>query len=124
MRVLLDTHVVLWWLADEPLSDDARRVIEEPTNDVMVSAATVWDLSIKQALGKVDMPDDLVDQLRAQSFGILPIDERHATLAGRLPRHHDDPFDRMLVAQALVDTLLLVTRDQAMTAYDVPLMPA
>lgn len=124
MRVLIDTHVLLWWLAGDDLSPQVADAISDAANDVFVSAATIWELSIKQTLGKVDMPDDLVDQLRRDSFTVLPIDERHAMVAGRLPRHHDDPFDRMLIAQALVDTLVLATRDRELRAYDVPVLEA
>lgn len=124
MRVLLDTHVLLWWLAGERLSDEAIEVIGDPTNEVYVSAATVWELSIKRQLGKVDMPEGLVAQCVGDGMRILVIDARHAELAGSLPPHHTDPFDRMLIAQAQLDTLIIVTRDRAFADYGIPVLAA
>lgn len=124
MRLLLDTHVLLWWLQGAPLSEDAAEKIADPSNDVIVSAATVWELSIKRQLGKVDMPPGLVDQCHAEGFALLAMDARHADRAGSLPLHHTDPFDRMLVAQAEIDTLILVTRDRALASYGVHLLDA
>ena len=124
MRFLLDTHVLLWWLQGARLADEAAEQIADASNDVIVSAATVWELSIKRQLGKVDMPPDLVDQCRSEGFGLLAIDPRHADRAGSLPLHHTDPFDRMLVAQAELDTLVLITRDRALASYGVQLLNA
>lgn len=124
MRLLLDTHVLLWWLQGASLSDDAADKIADPSNDVLVSAATVWELSIKRQLGKVDMPPDLVDQCHSEGFTLLAMDARHADRAGSLPLHHADPFDRMLVAQAEIDTLILVTRDRRLASYGIPLIAA
>jgi PIN domain nuclease of toxin-antitoxin system len=121
---LLDTHALLWWLADRDLSADARSAIADPANDVFVSAATAWEISIKKALRKLRAPDDLEAQIEANAFTPLPISVGHATAAGALPRHHDDPFDRMLIAQAAIEELTLVTRDERFAAYDVRLMPA
>ncbi len=124
MRLLLDTHVLLWWLQGAPLSEQAAEQIADPGNDVIVSAATVWELSIKRQLGKVDMPRDLVDQCHSEGFALLAMDARHADRAGSLPLHHTDPFDRMLVAQAELDTLILVTRDRTLASYGVQLLAA
>ena len=124
MRLLLDTHVLLWWLQGAPLAEEAAEKIADTSNDVIVSAATVWELSIKRQLGKVDMPPDLVEQCRSEGFALLAMDARHADRAGSLPLHHTDPFDRMLVAQAEIDTLILVTRDRALAAYGVHLLAA
>lgn len=123
MRLLLDTHVVLWWLADDPtLSDEIKEVLDaEP--DVYVSAATLWEVSIKQALGKLE-PADLPDHVRGAGFRELPVTSAHAIAAGRLPPIHRDPFDRMLVAQARIEDLALVTRDEDIHKYDVPLLSA
>lgn len=122
MNLLLDTHVLLWWLDDNPaLSKTARTAIREASNSVLVSAATAWEISIKQAIGKLDAPDDLEIAVGASRFQPLPITTlAHAIAAGRLPRHHDDPFDRMLVAQARIEGLTLVTHDSRIRAYDVP----
>jgi PIN domain nuclease of toxin-antitoxin system len=126
VNLLLDTHAFLWWLmGDEGLADDARRSIADPEALVHVSAASLWEIAIKQALGKltVDSPD-LAAEISGNGFVELPISGRHALAAGALPRHHDDPFDRMLVAQARLEGLVLVTRDGALEAYDVPRLSA
>lgn len=123
MNLLVDTHVLLWWLADDPrLSATARSAIADPANLVAVSAATVWEVSIKQALGKLDAPGDLPTVLRDGAFDPLPITVDHALLAGSLPAHHRDPFDRMLVAQAMIEDLVLVTHDEELRPYDVSLL--
>ena len=124
MRLLLDTHVLLWWLADREISAGGRRVIADPTNDVAVSAASAWEISIMKALGKLVAPDDLEEQIQSGGFTPLPIRLDHAIAAGALPRHHDDPFDRMLIAQAKVEQLTLVSRDDHFRDYDVVLLPA
>lgn len=120
MRLLLDTHVLLWWLSDDPsLGEVARGGIADPTSSVFVSAATVWEISIKQALGKLETPPDLVRQIELNRFEPLSITVSHAYRAGTLPRHHDDPFDRMLVAQAMMESLTLLTRDLRISRYGV-----
>jgi PIN domain nuclease of toxin-antitoxin system len=122
--LLLDTHVLLWWLADEMLSADAREAIADDGNLVAVSAATAWEVSIKRALGKLDSPDDLEEQLEANGFVPLPITIADGLAAGHLPLHHDDPFDRMLVAQAQGRNLIVVTRDPRFAAYGVDVLTA
>lgn len=125
MRLLLDTHVVLWWLADdEALNTEGLKQMEAAGADVAVSAATIWEIEIKRAVGKLDAPDDLLDQLDASGFHRLAISAEHATHAGRLPRHHDDPFDRMLIAQAAIERRTVVTRDVRFGSYDVEIIPA
>jgi PIN domain nuclease of toxin-antitoxin system len=124
VRLLLDTHVLLWWLADIELAPRARDEIADPANTVAVSAASAWEISIKKALGKLSAPDDLVQQIQASDFAPLPIEISHALAAGQLPRHHDDPFDRMLIAQAQTDQLTIVTRDKRFADYDVAVMSA
>ena len=119
MRLLLDTRALLWWLADEELTAEARALIADPENAVTVSAASAWEISIKQALGKLTAPDDLDQQILDSDFAPLPISIRHAMVAGRLPRHHDDPFDRMLIAQAQLEELTILTRDKRFGDYDV-----
>jgi PIN domain nuclease of toxin-antitoxin system len=124
VSLLLDTHVVLWWLADDPeLADQIKdRLDHEP--DVRVSAATIWEIGIKQALGKITAPADLPERVRDSGFRELPISFSHAVAAGRLPMIHKDPFDRMLVAQARCESLTLVTRDANCGQYDVPILRA
>jgi PIN domain nuclease of toxin-antitoxin system len=118
MNLLLDTHALLWWLDDSPsLSLKARDAIGEARNVVFVSAVTAWEISIKQALGKLRTPKYLERALAESHFEELPIKIAHAIVAGRLPRHHDDPFDRMLIAQAQTDRLTLVTHDARMSKY-------
>ncbi len=121
MRLLLDSHAYLWWLAnDARLPAAARAAIADSRSIVHVSAATIWELAIKAALGRLDTGGaDLTDEIAANGFVELPITARHASEAGALPRHHDDPFDRMLIAQALSEELVLVTRDRAFRAYEV-----
>ena len=125
MRFLVDTHVLLWWLADDPsLGDEARESISASDSSVFVSAASAWEIAIKQALGKLDAPSDLVRQIELNRFVPLPITVSHAYAAGALPRHHDDPFDRMLVTQAMAEGLILVTRDPRMGLYGVGTLAA
>ena len=124
MRLLLDTHVLLWWLADDPaLTRQARRLIaNEP--EVFASAASAWEIAIKRALGKLEAPEDLPAALDAGGIRRLPITFEHAAVAGALPRHHDDPFDRMLAAQAQYEGLTLLTSDPRISSYAVAVLPA
>ena len=124
MRLLLDTHALLWWLADEGLSAQAREAIADPDNLVAVSAASAWEISIKKALGKLAAPDDLEQQIQAGGFTALPISIAHGIAAGRLARHHEDPFDRVLIAQAITEGMTIVTRDKRFDDYAVALLPA
>lgn len=119
MRLLLDTHALLWWLADEGLSDQARDAVADPANLVMVSAVSAWEISIKKAVGKLTAPDDLERQVDEGGFVPLSISIAHGIAAGELPRHHDDPFDRMLIAQAFAEELTIVTHDKRFADYDV-----
>ncbi len=121
MRLLLDSHAYLWWLADDArLTERARAAIAAPRAIVHVSAATIWEIAIKAALGRIDTGGaDLTGEIAANGFVELPLSARHAAKAGALPRHHDDPFDRMLIAQAQSDELTLITRDRAFRAYEV-----
>lgn len=125
MRLLLDTHALLWWLTDDPtLSTAARVAIGDETNAVYVSAATAWEIAMKRASGKLQSPPDLESQVRRHRFDPLPISLRHALDAGALPHHHEDPFDRMLVAQAMAERLTIATRDGRIPLYGVPTLPA
>lgn len=124
MSLLLDTHILLWWLADDPLLPDAARAaISSPSNEVIVSAAVVWEIAIKKAVGRLDAPDDLLDVLTTNDFQTLEITASHALLAGTLPPHHSDPFDRMMIAQARAENLTLVSVDERFPHYDVELLP-
>jgi len=123
VSLLLDTHVILWWLTDDlTLSDEVKtRLDDEP--DVYVSPASLWEVTIKQSIGKLSEPIDVAEVIRDSGFRELPITFRHAIVAGRLPPIHRDPFDRMLVAQAQCEGLTLASRDPHIQRYDVALLP-
>jgi PIN domain nuclease of toxin-antitoxin system len=125
MNLLLDTHVLLWWLDDDPtLSRRARTAIADMNNVVFVSAAAVWEIRIKQGLGKLDIPDDFETVLDDQAFETLSITVEHAHAIKGLPSLHRDPFDRMLVAQAKCEGFTLVTRDIHLKQYEIPVLNA
>jgi len=126
VKLLLDSHAFLWWLAgDRKLGAAARQAVADPAATVFVSAATIWELSIKAALGRLDLGGaDLVEEIAGNAFVELPINARHALAAAYLPRHHGDPFDRMLVAQAQIEGLTVVSRDAALRAYEIQILPA
>lgn len=125
MRLLLDTHVLLWSLDDPArLRGQARDAIADERNDVFVSAASAWEIAIKRALGKLAAPADLEGGMSQQGFSPLHVTFHHAQVAGALPRHHADPFDRMLIAQAQSEGLMLVTRDARMRQYAVETLSA
>lgn len=122
MKLLLDTHVFLWWQADSrKLGADARRAIAR-ADTVWISAASAWEVAIKVALGKLRIPGPFSEAVEQSSFTELPIGFEHAALVGRLPHHHSDPFDRMLIAQAIVEGATVVTHDTQLEAYAVPLL--
>ena len=124
-RLLLDTHVLLWWLTDDPrLGASARQTIADAQNEVFVSAATGWEVAIKRALGKLRAPDELETEIKDEGFVPLPITFRHAEQAGALPLLHRDPFDRVLIAQALAGDLILITNDEWIKRYDVRTLAA
>lgn len=125
MNLLLDTHVLLWWLDDHPtLSEKAKTAIADGRNLVLVSAVVVWEIRIKQALGKLKVPRNFRNALHDQPFEMLDITVEHTHTVGDLPPHHRDPFDRMLLAQATVEGLTIVTRDLRFKKYKVPLIDA
>ena len=123
MKVLLDTNAFLFWRNDS-LTDRAREIIADPDNEVFVSAASVWEISIKAGIGRLRMPGNVAEMVAEDGFLPLAISFEHAQRAGGLPLHHRDPFDRLLVAQALCEVLVVVTRDPAFSAYDAPLITA
>lgn len=125
MRLLVDSRVLLWWLqADPRLAATVAEAMEDGDNALYLSAASVWELSIKQSIGKLRVDVDLRSHAIEQGFIELPLTGAHATAIRDLPFHHKDPFDRMLVAQATVEGLTLVTADDALAAYGVPLLSA
>ena len=124
MTILLDTHTFLWFANDDPdLSVEARRRIEEPGIDVALSIVGVWELSIKSALKKIDLPAPVEvfvpQQLLLNNIRLLAVQVSHALRVASLPHYHGDPFDRMLVAQSLVDNVPIVSRDKIMSRYGV-----
>lgn len=126
MRILLDTHCWLWALGEpQRLSAQARALIADRGNEIFLSAASAWEISIKHALGKLTLPVDPAEYVpqRIEASGVspLPIDVRHALLAGELPAHHRDPFDRLLVAQARLEGLTLMTADALLRPYQADL---
>ena len=122
MRFLLDTHVLLWWRDASPrLSRRARGEIAAADNQIFVSVATLWEIVVKRGLGNLRFPDDLETVLREEDFGLLAISFRHLQSLEALPRLHGDPFDRMLLAQAIAEGMPLVSDDRALQPYQVPL---
>lgn len=120
MRLLLDTHIFIWWdrrLARVP--PPLRAAIEDGANNIFVSAATVWEIAIKRALGKLEFPAPILETIAGLKFDLLSITGAHAEHAGRLPRHHNDPFDRMLIAQSMLEGLVLGTQDPKLKPYGV-----
>lgn len=121
MNLLLDTHVALWAITDSPkLSKKARELIESPKSSVWISAATVWEIAIKHGLGRGDMPVSSLDALRyfrESGYRFLPVEPEHAAAVEDLPAHHGDPFDRILVAQAIVEPMRLITHDPVVARY-------
>lgn len=124
-RFLLDSHVLLWW-ADKPeaLSLDSRLALADGRNTVFVSVASIWELGIKQAAGKISLPEDIRTLIKVNRFDMLAITAEHAIAATALPALHRDPFDRMLIAQANTEGLTLVTGDEMISKYDVKLLAA
>ena len=126
MNLLLDTHVLLWWL-DNPttlLSEQALTTIRDPDNEIIVSVVSAWEIAIKKALGKLESPENLKEVIIDSRFELMPIDYEHAWHVKDLPLHHRDPFERLLVVQATVENLMLVTRDSWLNAYNVPTLEA
>lgn len=124
MRLLLDTHILLWWLSDDPLLPaKARTAIANPAAEVFVSAATAWEIAIKQTLGRLEFPIEKITTILTEAgFAPLAIKIQHSVAAGALPPHHSDPFDRMLIAQAQHEGLTLVSVDTKIRLYPVAVL--
>jgi PIN domain nuclease of toxin-antitoxin system len=123
MKLLLDTHAALWWLADDArVGQDAERQLSDETNRVLLSAAVVWEVAIKRSLGKLQAPADLAPTLLAAGAQPLAVTLEHAAAVEALPWHHRDPFDRLLGAQALPEGAAIVSHDERIPAYGVPVV--
>jgi len=123
LRILLDTHVFIWWDGEDPaLSHDLCEAIANPANEIFVSAASVWEIAIKRRRGKIAFARGISDAVMDNSFLALPITPDHAEHAGGLPRHHSDPFDRMLIAQAMLEQMTLGTQDAMMRPYGIAVL--
>lgn len=123
MRVLLDTHTFLWWTTDDPsMSARVKEIIADGHNVVFLSAASVWEISIKSARGRLVLPEPpaqyIFSRMSLYRFQPLPIQVSHAAHVYELPQHHNDPFDRLLIAQSQLESLPLVTRDDDILQYD------
>jgi PIN domain nuclease of toxin-antitoxin system len=120
VRLLLDSHTFLWWAeADLMLGTNARDAIADPANDAVISIAALWELVIKTSLGKLALPDDIETMVVAQGFSVLSISFAHLRRFAALPTHHKDPFDRMMIAQALAEGIPIITADRRFAAYGV-----
>lgn len=121
MRLLLDTQVFIWWNGRfGMIAASLRRAIADSRNEIFISAASVWEIGIKRAIGKLGFTQPIVPAILAHRFELLPITGEHAEHAAELPRHHADPFDRVLVAQADLERIVLGTQDPKLAAYGVP----
>ena len=124
-RILLDTHTLIWWMSgSEQLGKLSQQMITDEQNQVYVSAASIWEMSIKRQMGKLQIPDDLDSIIEELGFEKLDISLFHAEQAGSLPMHHKDPFDRMLIAQAQAEGLQLISTDEHFPKYGINLFDA
>lgn len=120
MIVIVDANALLWWAYDDPkLADPARRTIADPLNAVLVSAATIWEIEVKRVAGRLQAPEDILGEIESRGFDIVPLTGADAVAAANLPQHHRDPFDRLLIAQALRLDAIVISRDRAFGAYGV-----
>jgi PIN domain nuclease of toxin-antitoxin system len=123
VRLLVDTRAALWWLSDdERIGSAAARALIDDTNQVLPSAAVVWEVAIKRSLGKLEAPPELASTLLGAGAVALPVSLEHAAAVGELPWHHRDPFDRLLVAQSQIENAAVVSRDEAFAVYGVPVV--
>lgn len=123
MRVLVDTHVLVW-CDQRPVAIAANlmAVLRDSTNEIFVSAASVWEIAIKRSLGKLHFAAPIIGTVARLGFHLLPVSAEHAEYAGGLPRHHNDPFDRLLIAQAELEGMVLGTQDSRMRPYGIAIM--
>jgi PIN domain nuclease of toxin-antitoxin system len=125
MRYLLDTHVILWWLTTpEIIKAKARKIIRDKSNPLFISSVSFWEMAIKKSLGRLTLPHNLIETLAAEGFKILSIQPEECLGVADLPFHHSDPFDRLLIIQAKLQDLIMITRDAIMTEYPVMTLDA
>ncbi len=118
MKFLLDTHLLLWWLSNSPLlPEQARQLIGDPNNTIFVSAVSLWEVWLKSSIGKLRVPAGFARKLAAEPFEDLPLRAEHAPAVATLEWHHRDPFDRMLIAQAIRENLVFLTANRTLGAY-------
>jgi|MudIll2142460700_1097286.scaffolds.fasta_scaffold49214_2 PIN domain nuclease of toxin-antitoxin system len=127
MKVLLDTHTFLWWITDDPkLSLRVRGIISEGENEIFISAATGWEIAIKSQIGRLKLPDEpqrfILEQMKINGMKSLPIEMRHALHVSTLPTYHQDPFDRILIAQAQMEDLPVLSADPEIGKYEVTII--
>jgi len=123
LKLLLDTHAAIWWLSDdERLGRAAAAQLYDESNTVLLSAAVVWEVAIKRGVGKLETPSGFASTLLSAGAVPLAVDFEHAAGVERLPPHHRDPFDRLLISQATIEGATLVSGDEALRAYDVPIL--
>ncbi len=123
MNLILDTHIILWWMDDSDLLPKRyHRAISDINNICFVSAASIWEISIKSSIGKLDIPDNYMEVLFDQNFKELPISWQHTDRVRSLPMYHKDPFDRLLIAQAIVENLTLLSVDKIISEYNVDIL--
>jgi len=120
MKYLIDTHVLIWWLErSDKLSGKVMEIIGSNENQIVVSVVSIWEISIKTRLGKLETPDDLMEMISIESFEVLDIKSAHALQVKELPLHHHDPFDHLLIAQSIQENLPMITRDKYFDSYEI-----
>ncbi len=125
MRYLIDTHVFIWWMQDEgDLTKEASAVIRDIQNEVWLSVVVPWEIMIKKMTGKLSVPDNITEIIGLENFNLLPIQMNHMNRLNELPDFHSDPFDRIMIAQAIEENLILITRDKGILQYPFPTLLA
>lgn len=124
MKYLLDTHVFLWWMENKRLSSKLMDLLNDPENEVYLSVVNVWEIVIKNAKGKLKSPKEIKEGIQSSGFLVLSVEVSHALEVAKLPDYHNDPFDRILIAQAKAEDLILITADKKIWQYNIPLIKA
>lgn len=123
MNYLLDTHIILWWLSEpSKIATKARKIISDKNQSVSVSSVSFWEMAIKQGIGRLRMPDNIITTLTHEGFSLLSLTPEEALTVAYLPKHHNDPFDRMLISQAKLNNMTIISRDEQFQHYPVQLL--